>query len=69
MTARSVSLVKHKLNLNKQNHQKKNNPPMKQRYSTNTFTPSSATLDIIRQFAYTYRPVMSNGKYVPFFLN
>ena len=48
---------------------KKNNPPMKQRYSTNTFTPSSATLDIIRQFAYTYRPVMSNGKYVPFFLN
>ena len=42
---------------------------MKQRYSTNTFTPSSATLALIRQLAYTYRPVMSNGKYGAFFLN
>lgn len=42
---------------------------MKQRYSISDFTPSQSTLDIIRQFAYTYRPVISNGKCVPFFLN
>ena len=42
---------------------------MTQHYSINTFTPSSANIDIIRQFAYTYRPIISDGKYVPFFLN
>lgn len=42
---------------------------MIQHYSINTFTPSSASIDIIRQFAYTYRPVTVNGKYIPLSLN
>ncbi|MDO4172458.1 MAG: hypothetical protein Q4E63_00180 [Prevotellaceae bacterium] len=42
---------------------------MKQRYSTYSFTPSKATIEIIRQFAYTYRPILVEGKYIPFCLN
>lgn len=42
---------------------------MIQHYPSNKFMPSQSTIDIIRQFAYNYRPIVSNGKCIPFFLN
>lgn len=42
---------------------------MKQHYSINSFTPNETTLDIIKQFAYTYRPLLVDGRRIPFCLN
>lgn len=44
---------------------------MKQSYLIPSFNfmPSEETLAIIRQYAYTFRPIVVDGKYEKFFLN
>lgn len=42
---------------------------MNQNYSINSFVPSEDTLAVIKQFAYTFRPLLVDGKYVPYFMN
>ncbi len=39
---------------------------MNQNYTFNYFTPSESTLENIRQFARTFRPMMVEGRYIPF---
>lgn len=42
---------------------------MNQNYPANYFSPSERTLEIIRQYARTFRPLLVDGKYIPFCLN
>lgn len=42
---------------------------MNQNYSLNPFIPSEDTLAVIKQYAYTFRPLLVDGKYIPFLLN
>lgn len=42
---------------------------MKHNYSTSNFTPSNSVLDVIRQFAYTYRTLTVGGQRMALYLN
>lgn len=42
---------------------------MNQNYSINYFTPSESTIAVIKQYAYVFRTLKVDGKYVPFCLN
>jgi len=42
---------------------------MIQNYSLNPFTPTENTISVIKQFARTFRPLLVDGKHIPFYIN